>query len=235
MQDHLLHLANFFRKEFPEHKFKVKRVSLKDDYGNCLYYKNNDTYIIFLDKNISKDAQILLFVHEFAHVLSYHKDLHPSDHGPIFGIAYARAWRSYIKWYSLPKKVVKQNMIKVVHYKKDPYDIYIGRGSPWGNPFTIGYEMNNSREVVIEKYRDWILEQPDLMNSLHKLVGKRLACYCAPKACHGDVLKELAEKHVQVENGKIVSYDVFCTICCRPFEFIKEGKPCCENGHYLRL
>jgi len=27
-------------------------------------------------------------------------------------------------------------MIRVVHCKREPYDVYIGRGSKWGNPFT---------------------------------------------------------------------------------------------------
>ena len=29
-------------------------------------------------------------------------------------------------------------MIKVVHINKEEYDIYIGRGSKWGNPFVLG-------------------------------------------------------------------------------------------------
>ena len=44
--------------------------------------------------------------------------------------------------------------IKVVHCKKEPYDIYIGRPSKWGNPFSIG--KDGTREEVIEKYREWI-------------------------------------------------------------------------------
>lgn len=28
--------------------------------------------------------------------------------------------------------------MKVVHCKKEPYDVYIGRGSKWENPFVIG-------------------------------------------------------------------------------------------------
>lgn len=43
------------------------------------------------------------------------------------------------------------------------------------------------------KYRHWIERQPDLMGDLHELKGKTLGCWCAPLACHGDVLAELAE------------------------------------------
>lgn len=82
-------------------------------------------------------------------------------------------------------------------YHKVPYDIYIGRGSKWGNPFS---HMENTkaqfkvatREEAIEKYREWIMEQPDLLGSLDELKGKALGCFCHPKPCHGDVLAELA-------------------------------------------
>lgn len=83
-------------------------------------------------------------------------------------------------------------MIKVVHCKKEPYDIYIGRGSKWGNPFKIG--RDGTREEVISKYYYYILKQYDLMDQLDELYDKRLGCFCAPLACHGDILKSLAEE-----------------------------------------
>lgn len=84
-------------------------------------------------------------------------------------------------------------MIKIVHCKREPYDVYIGRGSKWGNPFVIG--KDGTREEVIEKYRQYILSKTFLLESLHELKGKTLGCWCAPKACHGDVLKELVKQH----------------------------------------
>lgn len=86
-------------------------------------------------------------------------------------------------------------MIRVVHCKKESYDIYIGRPSKWGNPFAIGKDGN--REEVIEKYRAWVITQQHLINALHELKGKTLGCWCKPAACHGDVLKELAEKDIK--------------------------------------
>lgn len=80
----------------------------------------------------------------------------------------------------------------VVHCKKEPFDVYIGRPSVWGNPFVIG--QDGTREEVIAKYRDLITNRPHLMSWISNLKGKRLACWCAPKACHGDVLAELANK-----------------------------------------
>jgi hypothetical protein len=79
---------------------------------------------------------------------------------------------------------------KVVHCKRDEFDIYIGRGSKWGNPYIIG--RDGTREEVIDKYRKYVLmRRKDLLNSLEELEGKRLGCWCAPKACHGDVLLAL--------------------------------------------
>ncbi len=74
-------------------------------------------------------------------------------------------------------------------------DVYIGRPSPWGNPFAIG--RDGTRAEVIEKYRAWITGDDRvavaLRRNLRVLRGHRLVCYCAPAACHGDVLAELAE------------------------------------------
>ena len=79
---------------------------------------------------------------------------------------------------------------KVVHCKKSPFDIYIGRPSKWGNPFKIG--VDGTREEVVQKFREYILSNP-IQDDLHELRGKVLGCWCTPLSCHGDVLAELAE------------------------------------------
>ena len=81
--------------------------------------------------------------------------------------------------------------MKVVHCKKDRYDVYIGRPSKWGNPFVIG--QDGDRQEVVAKYEEWIKTQPHLLACLHELKGKTLGCYCSPLACHGDVLARLAD------------------------------------------
>jgi len=72
--------------------------------------------------------------------------------------------------------------------------IYIGRGSAWGNPYVIGKDGN--RAEVIEKYRvhaynKWVEDQGYGIDWLEPLKGKDLVCFCAPLACHGDVLLEM--------------------------------------------
>ena len=85
---------------------------------------------------------------------------------------------------------------RVVNLRKEKYDVYIGRGSKWGNKFAIGRDGN--REEVIRKYREYILKNDYLLNCLEELKDKILGCYCKPLPCHGDVLVELVEKVVGI-------------------------------------
>ena len=78
----------------------------------------------------------------------------------------------------------------VVHCKRSPYDLYIGRPSKWGNPFQIG--RDGDRAQVIARYERWLEGQPELLAELPELAGKTLGCWCAPKRCHGEVLARLA-------------------------------------------
>lgn len=89
--------------------------------------------------------------------------------------------------------------MKVVNLHKDSYDVYIGRGSKWGNPFVIG--KDGTREEVVNKYEKWILTQPKLLNDLPELYGKTLGCFCHPKACHGDILVRLTREKYQRERN----------------------------------
>ena len=82
----------------------------------------------------------------------------------------------------------------VVHCKRNEYDVYIGRPGPWGNPFEIG--KDGTREEVVEKYAEWLLAQPALVERAKiELKDKVLGCWCAPKLCHGDILVELANEN----------------------------------------
>lgn len=85
--------------------------------------------------------------------------------------------------------------IVVNKHHKVPYDVYIGRGSPFGNPFIIG--QDGDRETVIELYRvyfyDKIKHDVKFKAQVLALKDKRLACYCFPKSCHGDIIVEYLE------------------------------------------
>ena len=73
-------------------------------------------------------------------------------------------------------------MTTVVNLNHDEYDVYIGRGSIWGNPFIRGKDGNKLE--VIEKYKKFLLSNEVLLKKLETLKGKRLCCFCKPKRCH---------------------------------------------------
>ena len=81
-------------------------------------------------------------------------------------------------------------MTKVVNKRVEPFDVYIGRGSKWGNPFVMRNEADRAR--VIEAYRKFLWQEIKAgrisKDELLALDGKRLGCFCAPKPCHGDVI-----------------------------------------------
>ena len=84
----------------------------------------------------------------------------------------------------------------VVHLKRDKYDVRIDRATVWGNPFRIG--DHGSRDEVIARYERWLLNDPYLMDRIGELRGKVLGCWCAPNACHGDILAKYANAEVRV-------------------------------------
>jgi hypothetical protein len=87
-------------------------------------------------------------------------------------------------------------MPKVLNKRTDviPADaIYVGRPSKWGNPFKIG--RDGTREVCVMKYRTALLLDRELQSAAQvELRGKDLVCWCAPEACHADVLLEIANR-----------------------------------------
>ena len=89
---------------------------------------------------------------------------------------------------------------RVVHCKKEKYNIYVGRPSKWGNPFshkkgTLAKYLVSSRDEAVSKHREWITkgEGVYLLKDIKELKGKVLGCWCSPKPCHAEILAELSE------------------------------------------
>lgn len=83
--------------------------------------------------------------------------------------------------------------MKVLNKRDSADGVYIGRPSKFGNPFVIG--RHGSRDQVIEQYEKWLRSQPALVAAAKReLKGKSLVCWCAPMACHGDVLMRIANE-----------------------------------------
>lgn len=111
---------------------------------------------------------------------------------------------------------------------RDPDVVRIDRRTAWGNPYVVG--IDGTRAEVIEAYRRWIKGRPELLERLGELEGKRLACWCAPRACHGDVLAELVAEHLEagerVEGERLP--DRACPRCNSRYG-MSRGRDLCAN------
>ncbi len=96
--------------------------------------------------------------------------------------------------------------MKLVNIKHDKYDVYIGRGSIWGNPYThIKDRKTKAKYIVqtrkesIEKYELYLQECINngsiTIEQLRSLVGRTLGCHCKPKSCHGDIIIKYVRKY----------------------------------------
>ncbi len=106
-----------------------------------------------------------------------------------------------LKASNIPLRIIKIAITRVVNIKKETqyqsdkstltYE-YIGRGSYWGNPYSM-YEDGEERDEVIRKYKydfDYEKFPKKEKSEVYKLAGKRLGCFCKPATCHGDVLAD---------------------------------------------
>lgn len=80
---------------------------------------------------------------------------------------------------------------KVVHCKRELFDVYCGRPSLLGNPFTHIKDKKtkaeflvNTREEAVSKHKEYISEHSELLPMIYDLKGKTISCWCAPKLCH---------------------------------------------------
>jgi len=90
-------------------------------------------------------------------------------------------------------------MCKVVNVK-NKHDVNICRPSKWGNPYshlefsTAKFKVDNA-EMAVQKFEEYLLNNQELMNSLHELKYKTLGCVCKSNApCHGKIIKKYVDK-----------------------------------------
>jgi len=71
--------------------------------------------------------------------------------------------------------------------------VRIGRGTMWGNRHRLrpGATPGERAEAIAAYERD-LAGRPDLLAHVGELRGRALGCWCAPRACYGDVLARLA-------------------------------------------
>lgn len=79
--------------------------------------------------------------------------------------------------------------------KRDPdaRGTYIGRPSKFGNTYVIG--RDGDRTEVIAKFEKYLRANPALVAAVKRELRDRdVICWCAPLACHGDVLIRIANE-----------------------------------------
>lgn len=88
-------------------------------------------------------------------------------------------------------------------------DFYIGRrqnqggwnleDSPFHNPYPVKkYGFSESMRLFRVHLNELIKNDPEnYIMGLYHLSGKKLGCWCKPKGCHGDILKEYAD-HIKL-------------------------------------
>jgi hypothetical protein len=107
----------------------------------------------------------------------------------------------------------KVNLIKLGYkdlqdWLSKPNHMYIGRdmifyvpgaiGSKWANKF----HVKMGRDKCLELYEADIRSNNELMNSLHELKGKTLACWCDPLKCHGHILVKLYKEKFNTSQAR---------------------------------
>ena len=99
----------------------------------------------------------------------------------------------------------------VVNKNLEHFDVYIGRGSAFGNPFPVHngeFTLDESLHLYEHHLFDKIMTEPDFKTKFLSLEGKKLGCFCKKARsdskeygnddtrCHGDVIVKIMEKFI---------------------------------------
>lgn len=86
------------------------------------------------------------------------------------------------------------NLNRLKPDKSSPQDVVIDRTTIYGNPYPVTRTRDREQAISLfgEYARKRIQNDPGFREGVKSLHGKRLFCWCAPLACHGEVLEALA-------------------------------------------
>lgn len=175
-------------------KFERKTSSILSNF-NQFYLAYMTDYNNFINKQLSSDQRI-----NDAITSSIDEDhLKDISHAIIFNDG--ETFNHLIdntKKEGIKSRIIDIEITKVVNKDKGEYfDVYIGRGSSWGNPYAVGFgaspgEEQDDRYEALRKFK-YDFDRGFLKNNKEdalSLKGKILGCHCKPEACHGDVIAE---------------------------------------------
>jgi hypothetical protein len=168
---------------------KVSRITSNIDEYSISYIEDYQSFITSYFNNVNDE--IILNKIDF-------NDFEDITHAIVFddGEEFEKE-TLFFKSKNIPLRLINIKITRVINikidtqYEKDsPEYEYIGRGSYWGNPYSM-FENGDSREDVIRKFKYDFTEDMFLNKKkveVYKLTGKRLGCFCKPSSCHGDIL-----------------------------------------------
>lgn len=93
-------------------------------------------------------------------------------------------------------------MTTVVNINIEKCDVYIGRGKGgiilpppekgcFGNPFPVKkYGLRGSIDRFVVYFYDRVETDLEFRSAVLKLKDQKIGCFCKPKECHGDVIKQ---------------------------------------------
>ena len=180
-------------KSYSKFERKVSNILKNLDSLSILYVNDFNEFIAtFANDNSYKNEKV------FDWSLAFEKITHAIifDDGEEFPEV-----TNKIRENHLPMRMIKIKITRVINIKNETeyarqknnskYE-YIGRGSYWGNPYSM-YEKGEGSDEVIRKFKyDFNFNKFPYKDKseVFKLAGKRLGCFCKPASCHGDVLAE---------------------------------------------
>lgn len=114
----------------------------------------------------------------------------------------------------------------------DPTAIYIGRGSPLGNPYPVA---EHGRDPAIELYKVWLDEQMKagnlaVLTQLDRIANEvidrgeaKLLCFCKPAHCHGDHIANVVLDKVREYKAELKANSTVCS-CGKGYRSAYDGK-----------
>jgi len=117
---------------------------------------------------------------------------------------------TYISEVKLNNSIIVVNKHNHIDTK---YDYYIARPSILGNPYShnknsLAKYYVDSRNIAIDKYKDYFYQEIEINNDFKNEINNvinfykekkkiNLVCWCKPKKCHGDIIKEYIIKKIK--------------------------------------
>lgn len=188
------HLLVLLPEEFNCYtKLERKLDRISSSLMNFKITTNSPNELLKLYQEHNRDCIEVSYLHDWKSVEFTHAVIFKDDE--IFNDD-----EEYIRLLNIPLRIIQIKITRVINIdtdmqyksirKNDVYE-YIGRGSPWGNPYSMTTHDEEDRKNVIHSFkydfdRDILLKAKK--DDVYKLAGKRLGCFCKPFDCHGDIL-----------------------------------------------